>query len=250
MRLQEVGVTEKRDGQYLDHDWYHRLTARQLEAYIRYLFIALKENAYDLDSPAQVQTRIQWDGGTDNFGTKRKKVWNRIATAIRRVDAIPGTWLAAHFSPAFHAVRVAENKGFIDNRPELLCSHESIEVYRQHIDNFDSITLERCAAAEFSVATQMNLLQSVIKNPDDLILYIVADKTNVNATPFFRHAFAAEAGCQRAVNRYITQAALEYDMNQQLYDALSARAENAWWISPQLKQVVESNRKYWSAYHG
>jgi hypothetical protein len=250
MRLQEVGGIASSDAKYLDHEWYRQLSSEQLDAYIRYLFIALKENAYDVDSPAQRMRRHNWDGGKDYFNTKRKKVWSQISATIRRYDAVPGTWVAAHLSPVFHAVRIAENKGFVDNRPELLHNPLSIDVYRQHIEVFDEITTERAAAAEFSVATQMNLLQTVIKDPDDLILYVSADKTNVNATPFFRHAFAAEAECERAVNKYIMQAAVEYDMNQKLYDALAEKPENAGWISPRLLATTAANRKYWSTYHG
>lgn len=250
MRLQEVGARATKDDALLDCEWYRRLSRPQLEAYIRYLFIALRENAYDVDSPAQRNYRVRWDGGSDNYGSHFKSIWNKIAALVQSHDVVPGTWVAAHFSPAFHAVRVAENKGFTDNRPELLHQKIGLDVYRQYIENFEHITLERCAAAEFSVAMQMNLLHTAIKNPDDLILYIIADKTNVNATPFFRHAFAAEAGCERAVKKYIEQAALEYDMNQQLYDALAQRPENAWWISPELKSVVARNRRHWSAYRG
>lgn len=250
MRLQEVGAPASRDNRYLDYEWYRQLDQSQLEAYIRYLFIALNENAYDLDSPAHRNKRVKWDGGDNNYGHRHKRIWNKIAAVVKRYDAPPGTWMAAHFSPAFHAIRVAENKGFISNRPELLYSATSYDTYRHHVENFNTITIERCAAAEFSVAVQMELLRPVIKNDDDLILYIVADKTNVNATPFFRHAFAAAAGCDRAVNKYITQAAVEYDMNQQLYDALALAPENAWWISQKLKETVINSRKYWSAYRG
>ena len=250
MKLQGVGATRAQNDQYLDHDWHLKLTPRQLEAYIRYLFIALKENAYDFDSPLQIRPRSKWDGGTDNFGVKHKRVWNRVAAVIRQVDAVPGTWVAAHFAPTFHAVRAADNKGLIDNRPELLCSGISSEAYENYSEKFSCLTTERCAAAEISVATQIQLLQKVITNPDDLILYIIADKTNVNATPFFRHAFAAEYGCDRGVAKYIAQAAVDYDINQQLYDKLTVQPENSWWVSDELKTTVAQNRKYWSSYHG
>jgi hypothetical protein len=46
------------------------------------------------------------------------------------------------------------------------------------------------------------------------------------------------------------QAAVEYDMNQKLYDALAEKPENAGWISPRLLATTAANRKYWSTYHG
>jgi hypothetical protein len=251
MRPQEAGaIATRANDAYLADDWYKALTPSQLEAYIRYVFIALKEHAYDLDSRAQRSRRINWDGGENNFGHKHKGIWQKIAKAIRDRGANPGIWMAAHFSPTFHAVRIAENKGFVDNRPELLCSHLSPEVYQKYIDTFEEITLERCVAAEYSVGTQLELLKHVIKDADDLSFYVLSDKTNVNATPFFRHALAVELGCQRAMDKNIVAAALDYDLNQQLYDELMLRPKNANWISAQLKEVVAENRKYWSRYHG
>lgn len=251
MKPQGVGVIESPiDEKYLAYDWYTSLTATQLEAYVRYLFIALRENAYDVDAPAQTKYRLNWDGGENNYGHKHKRIWSKIVSEIRKYKAVPGAWVAAHFSPSFHAVRIAESKGYVDNRPELLCSPLSPDVYRKHLSTFDQITIERCVAAEVSVATEMSLLESVIKDRDDLILYVVADKTNVNATPFFRHAFAAYYDCVRGVERYIAQAAVEYDMNQQLYDDLAAKQGDDWWISPALKKVVADNRMYWSKYRG
>lgn len=232
---------------YLSYDWYKALNRDQLEAYIRYLFIALSEHAYDVDARAQKSKRVHWDGGVNNYGCKQKCVWAKIADAIRANDAVPGTWIAAHFSPSFHAVRIAENKGYVSTRPELICSPD---VYSYYLTTFDSMVTEQCRSAEFSMSAQITLLQKVIQDPDDLMLYIVADKTHFNATPFFRHAFAAHYGCDRGVSRYIVQAAIEYDMNQQLYDDLALRPENEWWISDNLKKVVSENRKYWSKYRG
>lgn len=254
MKPQGVGAIAKpvHDEDYLSYDWYRQLTPAQLEAYIRYLFIALREHEYDVESPVHTARRVNWDGGTNQYGHAHKRIWTKIADAIKKAKAVPGTWVAAHFSAAFHAVRIAENKGYIGGRPELLCSGLSLDVYRQYIDSFATITSRLCAAAEHSIGTQMAMLENVITNYDDLILYVVADKTNVNATPFFRYAFAAQesVNCRRASNKYIAAAALEYDINQQLYDELALLPENHWWISPELRQVVADKRKYWRRYRG
>lgn len=247
MKLHEVGGKETSvNPAYLEHDWYRQLSTTQLAAYIRYLFIALKENAYDPDSPAHKRRRSKWDGGTDDFGVKHKRVWSRIAAALKQCDASPGIWVAAHFAPTFYSVRAANNKSFVENRPELLCSDVSLDAYQKHIESFDTLATERCTAAEISVSSQMALLQHVIKDYDDLVFYIVCDKTNVNATPFFRHAFAADLNCSRGVARYIAPAALEYDINQPLYDALTPLPLNSWWVSDELKNTVAHNRRQWS----
>jgi hypothetical protein len=248
MRLHAVGDNATSvDPIYGTPDWHLRLSPQQLAAYVRYLFIALKENAYDVDSPAHNRKRFKWDGGTDAYGVKHKRVWNRIASAIRHADAVPGTWVAAHFAPTFYSVRAASNKSSVDNRPELLCSDVSIDAYQKYLEVFAFLTNERCAAAEISVGSQLRMLQDVIKNQDDRVFYIVADKTNVNATPFFRHAFSALLECPRGVARYLAPAALEYDMNQQLYDAMTAKPDNVWWVSEELKHTVAHNRRHWSS---
>ena len=84
MRPQEVGgiATQSNDA-YLAHDWYVSLTPSQLEAYVRYLYIALQEHAYDPDSKTQRNRRINWDGGQNNFGHKHKGIWQKIAKAIQ-----------------------------------------------------------------------------------------------------------------------------------------------------------------------
>jgi hypothetical protein len=249
MRLQEAGAIPQNSLRYLDHDWHKQLTSRQLEAYIRYVFIALKTHSYDLDATEHRTKKLKWDGGVDFHGNNYKRVWNKIVDKIRRYEnALPGIWVAAHFSPTFHAVRVAENKGFIDNRPELLVSELSYDIYCKYVDTFSTLATQRCLAAELSVATQLKMLENVIADPDDRIFYIVADKTNVNATPFFRHAFAAMSGCSRGVEKYQIPAAIEYDVNQSLYDALITQPENDWWVSDSLKTVVAQHRKYWSEY--
>ena len=255
MKPQGVGAIAKpvNDEEYLSYDWYRQLTPVQLEAYIRYLFVALREHEYDVEAPVHTARRVNWDGGTNQYGHTHKRIWTKIAAAIKAAKVVPGTWVAAHFSAAFHAVRIAESKGYIGSRPELLCSGLSLDVYKQYIASFDSITTRLCAAADYSIGTQMAMLENVISNYDDLILYVVSDKTNVNATPFFRHAFAAQerAGpCRRAIDKYIDAAALEYDINQQLYDDLALLPGNEWWISPELKQVVADKRKYWRRYRG
>lgn len=248
MMLQKVGGSASNNAAYLKSDWHKQLNNEQLEAYIRYLFIALKTKSYDPNSREHTTVRKNWDGGVNSFGTRFKRVWNRIAKGIRSVDGHPGVWVAAHFSPAFHAVRIAENKGFIDNRPELLVSPLSIDIYRQYSDTFELFTLSRCQSAEISIATQLSLLDSVISDEDDRLFYIVSDGTNVNATPFFRYAFAALGGCSRGMSRYAAPAAADYEMNQPLYDKLAALPENDWWLSSSLRDKVAEIRKDWCVY--
>lgn len=250
MRLQEAGVIPQTDARYLSYDWHKNLTSRQLEAYVRYLFISLKTHVYDPSAPEHTNRRLRWDGGRDGFGSNYKSVWNKIVQKLlkQHPQALPGIWVAAHFSPTFHAVRVAENKGFIDSRPELLAGPLSAEIYTKYVESFGTLTLQRCVAAEISVATQLKLLEHVIPDPDDRVFYVIADKTNVNATPFFRHAFAAASGCSRGVERYRLEALIEYDVNQTLYDELAAEPENDWWLCDDLKAAVARHRKQWSEY--
>jgi hypothetical protein len=248
MMPQKVGGSTLLDEKYLDSNWHKNLTAEQLDAYLRYCFISLKTKNYNSASRDHTTPRKNWDGGVNSFGTRFKRIWSKISKGVRHVNANPGIWVSAHFSPAFHAVRVAENKGFIDNRPELLVNPLSVDIYENYLATFDALTLARCQSAEISIATQLRVLEDIIKDEDDRLLYVLADGTNVNATPFFRYAFAVFGSCPRAASRYEMPAVVEYEMNQPLYDKLAAVPENNWWLSDELREKVIEIRKGWCEY--
>ena len=249
MRLQEVGGAKNDDLVYLRHDWYRHLTDAQLAAYVRYLFIYHKEGVADWENPAHTKRRPLWDGGTDRFGVKHKSVWGKIVKLLRATKAYPGLWVAAHFSPAVFAVRTAQGKGVIENRPELLSSATSPEIYQNTHNDFEEMFLDRFEAAEISITTRFKITEAFELPPDDHFLLTICDTSHVNATPFLRHAFSNGMHCQRGMRKYIWPAALEYESRQPLYDKLiQEKPEFEWLITADQRELVTSIRKHWSTY--
>lgn len=249
MRLQEVGGLAETDDVVLDAYWFRHLTTKQLTAYVRYLFIYLQEGAADWDTPAQSKPRPHWDGGKTPDGVNHKSIWDKIVRGIRQLDAHPGLWVAAHFSPSVYAVRIAQGKSVIEGRPELLCSSISPDVYENHSAYFSDVFAQRFAAAQASITTRFNITRSLGLPPDDHFLLVICDKTHVNASPFIRHGFASESNCQRAVNKYLPFAALDYEIKQPLYDRfIEANPEYGWLVPNHLKQAVADLRHHWRRY--
>jgi hypothetical protein len=251
MKLQGVGGRRSAAETLLSHDWFQQLEPPQLEAYIRYLFIYFREGVKDWDSPAHSRPRPHWDGGKDTKGVRHKNIWKLIAASIDKCGANPSIWVAAHFSPSCGAVRIAQGKSLIATRPELLNSNFSLEIYDEHIRNFDDSFLQRFHSAEASLDTRFKILKSVSLSPDDRALLTLCDKTHVNATPFLRHAFSSQMCCRRAVKRFAVQAALDYEIEQPLYDEfIASHEEFDWLLTDELKNVVIWFRQHWRNYRG
>lgn len=251
MKLQGVGGRKQTNADLLSRDWFNDLTAAQLNAYIRYLFIYMREGVKDWDTDAHTAPRPNWDGGKDTKGCKHKCVWTLIANRIRKHNAHPGIWVAAHFSPACTAVRLAQGKGLIATRPELLNSNFSTDIYDMHVNNFDDLFLKRFMSAESSLDTRFKILRAVDLPNDDRALLTLCDKTHVNATPFLRHGFASAMECRRAVRKFAVQAAIDYEMEQPLYDEfIASHDEYEWLLTDELKRVVIWFRQHWSNYRG
>jgi len=88
---------------------------------------------------------------------------------------------------------------------------------------------------------------------DDQNLYVLCDESYVSASPFFRHAFAALGNCDRAVERYLWFAAIEYEAQQRAYDCAIDRVKDQnydWWITDTLRAAVREIRQHWRNYHG
>jgi hypothetical protein len=249
MRLQEVGDRSRPEQIYLREDWHSALTDKQLEAYLRYLFIYSNEGVINWEDDAHTKKRAWWDGGRDNFsGTRYKNIWDKILRALKRVNAHPGLWVAAHFSPSVYAVRTAQGKGLISGRPELLASDESANIYAHYLENFAEYFAHRYAAAEASFTTRYAIMEPLDLPHDDKILSIVCDVSHVNAPPFLRHAFAANLNCERGARKFLWAAALDYEMRQPLYDKYIADNPTLdWFVPDHLLKHVAGIRKHWSS---
>lgn len=250
MRLQGVGARKTVDDtDYLDPEWYRSLNDVQLAAYIRYLFIYHREGTIDWDSPVHQKPRPHVDGGVDQYGSKRTALWPSVIRKIKHRDAVPGTWVSAHFSGALHSARISSGKNVIGSKPEVLASSISETVYDDYVNYFPSLINQQRKSAEASITTRYTITLPLDLPEDDHVLLVLCDKSHVNATPFLRHAFAANLNCQRVVNKFIWPAAIEYETKQALYDAYIAdNPEYDWFVSPALKQFVVDVRKHWSRY--
>jgi len=249
MMPQGVGEQKTDNGPPLDPEWYRQLSDKQLAAYVRYLFIYFCEGTIDWDADAHTIDRPHWDGGRDRYGTNHKSVWSKIVPLIKRHDASPGIWVAAHFSPSLHAARIAAGKNVINNKPEILSSPISFDVYNDYLRTFDTQVQQQYASAEASISTRYAITEAFNLPEDDQVLLVLCDKSHVNAPPFLRHAFAAELQCQRAVNKFIWPAAIEYETKQALYDKfIEANPELDWFVPPSLKKFVAGIRKHWRRY--
>lgn len=234
----------------LSPDWYKRLTAEQRIAYIRYQYIYAKENAPDWDSPQHTRRRVAWDGGKDNFGTRRTSVWAEIALHIANAGAVPGMWVRAHFSPMAELKLNPLTSGLPDIRPASLHSRSSFLIYERYAAGLPDILAHQYDLAGRTISDRFLTTAPLGLSQSDQQLYVLCDEGYVSASPFFRHAFAAEANCAEAVEMYLWQAALDYEVHQTAYDALIADNNEQWWITDNLKAAVIEIRQHWENYCG
>ena len=249
MTLQEVGEQPQIDATLVSTEWHTGLNINQLAAYIRYRFISQQEKVIDWDSSAHSRPRPHWDGGKSPDGVKHKSIWLKIARAVVSVNANPGVWVAAHFSPALHAVRTAVGKSTISCCPELMASELSCRIYDEYAKSFFDLFSEEFESARVSISSRFNITAALGLPPDDHFYLTICDATHVNARAFLRHAFSAEAGCERGVRRYLVRAALEYELCQPFYELLiKKQPEYSWLVTPPLLEKVVKFRKHWSMY--
>ncbi len=234
----------------LAHDWYKLLTPIQMTAYVRYQYIYLKDNALDWDSPTHARRRPTWDGGKDNYGVRRTSVWGEIAKRIEMFDAVPGMWVHAHFSPAAEVRLNPVTSGLPDIRPSFLHSAASPAIYSRHCKIMPEIIVDQFELAGRTIHARMVTTNPLRLSKEDQNLYVLCDENYVSATPFFRHAFAAAAECYDAVETYLWQAALEYEVHQISYDSVVASNGEQWWLTDNLKAAVIEIRKHWRDYNG
>lgn len=230
----------------LTPDWHLRLTDHQLAAYIRYQFIRHHEKVTDWDDPAHNRHRKHWDGGEDSFGVKHSSVWARIIKQIRSCNADPGLWVQAHFSPVSYKRAIAETHSIPDIRPNNLCAAKSVAIYSEYRAQLSQILLAGLNVAGETIANRFRGTAALNMPPDDQAFYVLCDENYVTASPFFRHAFAAQMGCARAIERYLWHAALDYEAQQRIYD-VALRKEH-WCFTDLLQAAVQDIRKHWGEY--
>lgn len=241
--------TAEIDSDILSVDWYQTLTDPQKLAYIRYQYIHLNERVADWEASAHLKRRPTWDGGKDNFGVKHTPVWGKILRAAERAGADLGGWVYAHFS-ALATERIATgHQRLTEMRPAVLYSAKSAEIYRDYMTHMPRILKDRFHVAAETLHLRMATTAIYKMPPAAQELYVFCDESYVTATPFFRNAFAASRNCDKAVERYLWKAALDYDAQQRSYDAvMAAHPEYKWWIENDIKLGVVEIRQHWRNY--
>lgn len=250
MTLNAVGETTADLG-LLSPDWYTRLSPDQLAAYIRYQYIWQRENAVDWDSRAQKHRRPAWDGGKDLYGVRRTSTWGEIAKRVLEAGADPGLWVHAHFSPvADMRLSPAAAAVIPEIKPSTLHSRVSPQIYVKYIEHLPDMIWRQYELAGKTIENRFKTSASIGLSPEDQQLYVLCDESYVTASPFFRHAFAASARCDEAIEQYLWLAALDYEVHQRAYDqVLAARMQGeTWWITEELKAAVKEIRQHWEDY--
>jgi hypothetical protein len=248
----EAGDKQVAEPPHLAHpDWYKRLTETQLAAYIRYQFVYLSEHVLDWDDPAHTRKRSHWDGGTDLYGVRRSNIWAQVAREVMRQGAVPGIWVHAQFSPAADLKLIPGRMVLPEITPQHLLSKDAAGIYVKYHQQLPDILKHEYQMAGETLARRLKVLQALPLSPEERQLYALCDESYVTAPPFFRHAFATLSDCPSAVEQYLPVALLQYEANQQLYDATVAEIKDSeWLISPDLKKAVIEFRQHWEAYHG
>lgn len=254
MKLSEVGGSpasdDPADDRLLDPRWHERLNDEQLAAYLRYQFIYLSENAIDWDSPPHARRRTHWDGGKDLYGVRRSNIWAQVVRAVRRATAEPGMWVHAQFSPSAQLKLVPGTMSLPEIRPANLCSNNAQAVYLRYRAELPAMIAHRFDLAGRTISMRFNTTANLGLSKPDQTLYVLCDEMYVTAPPFFRHAFAATANCEDAVQQYLLAAAVDYEVHQLVYDEIIAKTKESWWVTDDLKATVIGIRQHWENYYG
>jgi hypothetical protein len=245
-------IEQRNDSSSLSHDWYRELSPKQLAAYVRFQFIYLNERAADWDSRAHTRRRPRWDGGEDAYGSKHSAVWPRIVRAATEAAANPGLWVYAHFSQSAAHIQVSPKTHTLpEMRPSMLYSVNSRDIYSRYCADTPAIIEQKYNIAAETTKMRFASTKAYGLAKDDQTLYVLCDESYVSASPFFRHALAALATCDRAIERYLWFAALEYEAMQPVYDALlQKKPEYSWWVDNDLPAAVCAIRQHWRNYCG
>lgn len=240
MKLNEAGAAVATEID-LGPDWHLQLTKTQLAAYLRYQFVRYYEHEWDWDEPVHNRRRTSWDGGQDSYGVRRTSVWPKIADMVRQCEADPGLWVAAHFSGVQYAKQIAQTHAVPEMRPNRLHSAQSPGTYSEYVAALPKMLKHSFDVAGATIANRIRGTQNLNMSADDQVFYVLCDEGYVSASPFFRHAFAAQLESPRGVERYLWHAAIDYEAQQRVYDA----AVEPCCITDALRAATLEIRKHW-----
>ena len=249
MQHNEAGETVVNSALY-PPDWHKALSEKRLMAYVRHAYIWRSTGAVNKSSREQTKLNPRWDGGQDAYGVKFTAVWPRIARLIRALDADPGIWVAAHFSPSCYGKFLTQKGSFEvpDITPSNLCSKVSETIYNEYCSNFPKTAIDAYNTAGRSIALRLRSLQKLDISDADRNLCVLHDEGYVTATPFLRQGFANGLNVPDVIDSYLRPAAFDFESKQRLYERVIPEFMPAWLISDKLVEAVNAIRVHWSKY--
>lgn len=226
----------------LSPDWYKVLAPQQLMAYVRHAYIWRHTGTTQLSSPEQTKKVVNWDGGENSFGVKFTPVWPRILKSLSAVNADPGIWVAAHFSPVAlkKYIKMGESFEVHDLAPAHLHSKFSEKIYFDYCEYLPKALQMDYETAGRTINLRLKSLAKLNLPKIDQYECVICDEGYVTSSAFFRHGFATRMGATSAAEKFLWPAAFEYESNQRLYANVVD-----WCITDQLKKAVTEIRTHW-----
>jgi len=251
MTRKEAGVATLNDVELLSPDWYLRLTPRQLAAYVRYQYVRYSAGIVDWEAAAHIRRRANWDGGVNAYGVRHSNVWEQVVKEIKRRKADPGMWVAAHFMPGADFKDAIGAHSVAEVRPRSLVSSRSPTLYANYCNMLPDVFESEFFIARNNVALRYRAVSALPISDADRDLMVICDEEYVNASPFFRHAFAARANCLEGVERFVWLAALDYDVRQRYYSAaIKNNLIESWVVTDCLRYATREIRSHWYTERG
>jgi hypothetical protein len=251
MTRKEVGVATLSDEELLSPNWHRQLNKTQLAAYVRYQYVRYSTGVVDWEDAEHTRRRSSWDGGTSAYGVKHSNVWTQVVDEIRRRNADPGMWVAAHFMPGADFKDIAGAHSVAEVRPRSLISSRSPALYENYCKILPDVLESEFFIARNNVALRYRAVSSLPISDADRDLMVICDEEYVNASPFLRHAFAAKANCLEGIERFVWLAALDYDARQRHYDAaIKNNLIESWVVTDCLRYATQEIRRHWYTERG
>jgi len=246
MTRKEAGAATLPDIDLLSPDWHLGLNEKNLAAYIRYQYVRYSTGIIDWDDAAHIRRRSNWDGGVNSYGVRHSNVWTQIVKEIKRRNADPGVWVAAHFMPGADFKENVGAHSVAEVRPRSLISSRSPTLYANYCKILPDVLESEFFIAQNNVALRYRAVSALQISPADRDFMVVCDEEYVNASPFLRHAFAAKVNCLAGIERFVWLAALDYDVRQRYYDkAIQNNLLANWVVTECLQYATREIRSHW-----
>jgi hypothetical protein len=179
---------------------------------VRMIYILCRREMFG--DPSYGRSKMaSWDGGENQFGTKRRPIWPKIAQAILAMGADPMEFTRAQF----WAKQRMSNKPPAPNyllSPEAQARWDEYQTYAR-----DSVR-RRLKADENAIRNGVQPLMIVLGWPrQEAYKYVVRDTRRVSASALYRYVVTLREGLLEDSSSIHDAALLQYVFQRDLYDA-------------------------------